>query len=208
MKAYQSDSVKNLPDKYRKDSNSNNFKILEIEKYEREQGQKEINEIRQILNINNAKGASLDIYGIRVKQERGSLTDAQYLTIIKAKIMANMSNGTHPSILQAICTIMDCEPADIYIVDSETPCVVEASNLPLIGVVRSGYKPSQIVEILQNILPAGVKLKAYSFTGTFEFAGGEYELNAEKGFSEDENGLIGGFLGIASIEEEDAILPI
>ena len=45
MKFFDDDLVKNLPDAYRKDSESNNYKILQIEKYSMDEFRKTLNEI-------------------------------------------------------------------------------------------------------------------------------------------------------------------
>ena len=90
---YNENLVKNLPDAYKKTTDSNNFKILEVERLALSDVRASLQEVANILDINNAKGKTLDLYGERVGQARGLADDDKYLLMIKAKLMRNLSNG-------------------------------------------------------------------------------------------------------------------
>ena len=94
---HKDNHASNLPDAYRKDSESNHFKLLETERLENERISQRLQEINRILDLNQATGRVLDDYGQRLGQPRGKATDSQYLLMLKAKIMRNLSNGTSVS---------------------------------------------------------------------------------------------------------------
>ena len=56
-------------------------------------------------SITGAEGAQLDVLGGVVGQRRGSNTDAEYRTRIRARILVNKSSGTGPE-LQAIANLL------------------------------------------------------------------------------------------------------
>lgn len=208
MKFFDDDLVKNLPDAYRKDSESNNYKILQIEKHSMDEFRKTLNEIYESLDLNKATGQTLDLYGEMVGQPRGKSSDEQYVLLIKVKLMQNISNGTHASILKSLAMTFNCEPSQIQIVESETPCVVKAITLPLDVIVASDISTSEANKIITKLLPAGIRLESYLFEGTFEFSNSENEQDNEKGFCDVEGGTIGGYLGVTQGDESDIILPI
>ena len=204
--------VKNLPDVYKKTTDSNNFKILEVERLSLEYIRERLREIDNILDINNAKGKTLDLYGERVGQARGVAADDKYLLMIKAKIARNLSNGSYPSIISALCQTFDCEPSEIFITDGDKPCTVNVKELPLTVINKAGLTTSQTVAIIKSLLPAGVSLNSFSFEGTFEFGANEYEIGINVkgepcGFYDVEQDK-GGYLGATAGDENDIPLPI
>lgn len=200
--------VKNLPDAYKKNNESNNFKILEVERIECANLRDDLQSINEILDINNATGKTLDRYGERVGQPRGLATDAKYLLMIKAKIMRNLSNGSYQSIIDALCETFSCDPSEVYIQDEDEPCTVKLVSLPLAFIIGAGLSTSQTVAIIKSMLPVGVSLSTFLFEGTFEFADRENEQDTEKGFCDIEGGTMGGYLGATDSDLTDEILPI
>lgn len=199
--------VKNLPDAFKKSTDSNNFKILEIERVACNNLRERLQDISDILDINNAKGKTLDLYGERVGQARGQATDEKYLLMIKAKILRNISNGSYPSVVAAICETFNCEPSQVLITEDEQACSVTLAALPLEIINAAGLTTSQTVAIIKSMLPVGVTLTAFLFEGTFEFAASDNEYDEEKGFANDA-GTIGGYLGATAGDETDIPLPI
>ena len=74
----------NLPDYYAKSITSNNYKLLKSEKISVDSLSKDISDLFEMLEIDNAIGATLDKYGEMVGQPRGVATDAQYRYMISA----------------------------------------------------------------------------------------------------------------------------
>lgn len=208
MSMFNENLVKNLPDAFKKTTDSNNYKILEIERISCETLRERLRDIEEILNIDNAKGKTLDLYGERVKQYRGIATDDKYILMIKAKIMRNLTNGTYESIVNALCTTFNCEPSQVYITDGDEPCTINISALPLEVINRAGLTTAQTTAIIKAMLPVGVSVTSFLYEGTFEFSNIENEYDESKGFSDVEGGTIGGYFGVTQGDEQDIILPI
>lgn len=207
--------VKNLPDVYKKTADSNNKKILEIESIECNKLRETLQEIDNILDLNNATGKTLDLYGERVGQARGLADDGKYLLMIKAKIMRNLSNGSHESIVNAICATLNCEPSQVVLIEDDTG-TVKLMSLPLETIAKSGLTTSQFISILKSMLPIGVPLSYFNLEGTFALAETEEDMEVDgntEGLTDTEENMkietsIGGYLGTGTGDENDDTLPI
>lgn len=199
--------AKNLPDTYRKDVDSNNYKILEIERSACERLRDALRDIYGILDIDNARGKTLDMYGERVGQLRGNATDEQYIVMIKAKIMRNMANGSYNAICDAICATFGCEKSDILIEETAEPCHVNASVFPVTQINEAGFTATQAIAILQSLIPICITLDPI-LIGSFTFADGEGDFDDEKGFTDVEGGTIGGDFAVVYGSDEETVLPI
>lgn len=187
------DYAKNLPDAYLKDSDSNNYKILQIERYAIKEHIDDIYEIFDILDLDNAYGKTLDYYGDRVGQSRGSASDAEYITLIKAKIVRNLGNGTYGSVTNCLAITFNCEPSEIQITETDEACRVQIINLPYAIIASSGMTDSDIYTLVKSLLPICIRLDDISFDGSFEFSDSETEYNEEKGFADDAQSIGGCF---------------
>lgn len=107
----------NLPDVFAKDPNSNNYKILEIVRRESVILRGRSAFVESILDISNASGKTLDLYGERVGQKRGLATDDQYRVLILARILRNLSNGSYNSVVKCLSMIFNCDPSEIHFED-------------------------------------------------------------------------------------------
>lgn len=198
--------VQNLPDAYAK-AGSNNEKILEIEKDAMTRLRDNIAAINNILDIENAYGQTLDLYGEMLGQARGAATDEQYRVMLRAKIIRNYSNADHDSVVYAICAAFGCDPNEILLTESANePCVVNLENLPFTKLNSSNIDVGTAIQIIKRLMPAGVNLESMNFSGTFEFSGETLTYDAEKGFG-DVDQTIGGYLGLAS-DGKDCTLPV
>lgn len=195
----------NLPDAYRKDSGSNNYKILAVEKSEMDRIRQNHAALLDSLDLDKAAGHTLDLYGEMVGQERGAATDEQYRVMLKAKIRRNLANGDFNSILNAISATFGCQPSEISLVEEDQPCSVRIDSLPFEALNASNIDAHTAVQIIGRLMPVGVKLDSLNFSGTFEFGGSEMEYDAEKGFADQEQ-TIGGYLGYVSTGE--VLLPV
>lgn len=189
--------VKNLPDAFCKSTESNNYKLLELERLTVEDYRQTLQELFDVIKLENAHGKVLDMYGETVGQLRGKATDEQYILMIKAKLMHNLSNGSYPSVLDSLCTTFDCEPKDVYIEESDAPCTVNVIRLPLEAIVKADISPENTTKLIKSLLPVGVNLQSYLYEGTFTFSDDENEYSPNEGFCDTEGGAIGGYLGIA-----------
>lgn len=203
--------VKNLPDCYKKNSDSNNYKILNIERLPIVKLKNDSQEVYNSLDIQQAKGKTLDLYGDMAGQARGVATDEQYILMILSKMMRNLSTGDYASVIKAIYTTFSCDPAEVLIIEKDDPATVELVVLPLRVINRAGLTTRQTVELIKHLMPAGVKLESFLFEGTFEFCETEDEMSIDgdtKGFCDIEGGTLGGYLGITYGEDDEPILPI
>mgnify|MGYP003305311374 CR=1 FL=1 len=212
MKHYNAENhAKNLPDVYKKTPNSNNYKILEIGRLSKLNLRSDLKDIDDILSLDNATGKTLDLYGERLGQKRGKASDAQYLIMLKAKIMRNMSNGSYNSIIKAVCETFSCSPSEIIVEEAETPCTIKTLSVPISIINKAGLSSSQAHQIIRSLLPIGIRLDEYLLEGTFCFAENEDEYDEAAGFAFEENAGaadVGGYLGATGSDSNEEVLPI
>lgn len=209
------------PEKLRiqKDS-SNNYRLLLLERCSvnglfntkgalaKNGLQIDIKAVDDVLDIENATGKTLDLYGEMVNQARGQADDAKYRLMIKSKVASNSVTGTHKSIVDAICLTFNCKPSQVSLREIKgKPCSVELADMPLGAIVEADLSPSQALAMIQRLLPTGIKIDSFALTGTFEFSSEESELNQNTGFADD-NSTYGGYFGLMTGEENDVVLPI
>jgi hypothetical protein len=198
----------NLPDSYAKDEDSNNYKLLMLCKTAVEIFESAVLDVFKILDIDEATGSTLDLYGERVGQARGTMSDDLYLLMIKARIMRNLNNGSYPSILKSLCMTFSCDAEDVYIGESDEPCRLNNIKLPLDVINSVNMTATQVVEIIKTLLPICITIDEINLAGTFEFSDNENDYNENSGFCDVEDGTIGGYLGYISGDANEPVLPI
>ena len=188
--------IDNLPDAYDKSADSNNSKILKLNKSTTDITDRVIDSIFGALNLNNASGRALDdIWSGRLNLERGSLTDEQYKIRLRTKMMQNIANGSFPDLIEALAYALQCEKSDIHIVESDEPNKVIVKDIPLALLLQADFTTDQVLALINSLLAVNVTVSEYGFTGTFEFGETENEYDEEKGFA-DMSQTIGGYLGV------------
>ncbi len=188
--------IDNLPDAYDKSADSNNSKILKLNKSTTDIMDRVIDSIFGVLNLNNASGRALDdIWSGRLNLERGSLTDEQYKIRLRTKMMQNIANGSFPDLIEALAYALQCEKSDIHIVESDIPNKVIVKEIPLALLLQADFTTDQVLTLINSLLAVNVTVSEYGFTGTFEFGETENEYDEEKGFA-DMSQTIGGYLGV------------
>lgn len=207
MGEWKDEHIKNLPDVFKKTKDSNNYKILEIERYAVNKFRAVLQELRDSLDLDLATGKTLDFYGELVGQDRGVANDDQYRLLIKTKIARNLSNGSYNSVIENIAKTLKCDKSEITISETDTPLVVELGGIPLDTIIKADLTAAQVTALVKSLLPVGVTLGSFLFEGTFEFAETESEYDEEKGFSDNE-GTIGGYLGMTASDGQERVLPI
>ena len=184
----------NLPDAFRKDKESNNYKLLQIEKVIYDRILDIFRDIENCLDIENCSGATLDMWGQRQQVPRGTVTDEQYLILIKANIAQSFCDGSRNGIAEALAYMLSCNTSEIKIKNGEERNTVEIMDIPFSTVVNSGFAEEQISELIQKIMPIGIKC-TINYSGTFELGETFGEQDAEKGLSDLER-TVGGYLGM------------
>jgi len=82
-----------LTDNYKKDENSNNYKLLDLGHQEHKEIMRNLRLIELWRNIDNAEGFTLDKIGKNVLELRNGRADLEYRKAIKIKIRGNLSAG-------------------------------------------------------------------------------------------------------------------
>ena len=193
----------NLPDAYKKTKTSNNYKILEIERRESEFLRELLAAIENILDINNATGETLNLYGERFGVKRGLAEDDQYRASIMAQIMRQLSNGSYNSVVDCLSRIFNCDPSEIHFVDEESMCTISLETLPVDKIKEAGFTQKQAWETIKTMIPVCISLNDYYVPSTFEFAADENTFNERKGFTDVEGGTVGGFFGYIFASENE-----
>lgn len=187
--------VKNLPDVYSKNADSNNAKILQIEKSAQDGLLESIAVVSDSLDLDKATGHTLDLYGEMIGQNRGRATDEQYRVLLKAQIVRNLTNTDFNGIINAICATFGCKPSEVLLVEVEGSTAVRIDNLPFDVLNNSNIEFDTAIQIIEKLMPVGVRLESLNFTGTFEFGSTVMEYDEEKGFA-DVAQSVGGFFGM------------
>ena len=189
--------VRNLPDVYNKMPDSNNARLLDIERLAVDGLEADIEAVLESLDIEKASGKTLDYYGEMVGQSRGMAQDGQYRVLIKSKILQNFSVGTFPSVLKALYLAFDCAPSEFAIVETNDPCTVRVEKMPFDIATKTGISQEEVVSIIKALIPVGVYVEPVNFEGTFELSASESDMGTEEtvGLTDAEGGLVGGELG-------------
>lgn len=189
-----------LPDAFRKDVSSNNAKILEINRSTIEDFKKDTADVVTMLDIWQATGATLDLYGDMLSQPRGNADDNRYRYKLMMKVAQYLSKGDYNSCISAILNALDISSGEVEMIEHESKPAVKFVKFPIEILYKTGFKSTEMYELIKSLLPAGVELIIDWFDGTFELAAEENEFDNAKGMA-DNAGTIGGLLGLAYKED-------
>ena len=195
-------NAKLLPDAYRQDGNHK--KMLELNERARDVFDEATEKELESLDIDKATGPTLDKIGEMVSQKRGGLEDEPYRFMIRFRIAKYLSKGDYNSIMPLIKFMLKSEDGDFVMRDAGN-ATVEITSFPLYAMIAAGFTAEQVLQLVEELLPAGVGINASNFDGTFELCAiGDDKTDAEwKGFadSDDEELTDGGTLGLLMIKE-------
>ena len=199
------DYIRALPDSYDKDPKSNNYKLLLLEHDLVHGFRKDIDVLQDTLDVYNATGKTLDLYGSIYGQVRGKATDEQFRYVILQKAMQCISGTDTNSIIEALSAILRAPKSEFGVSETENPCEVKVTSLPYSILQSAGLTASQMYSLFSGLLPVGVRLAPIELEGTFEFDSKSDIYDEEKGFGNVEQS-IGGYLG--HLGDDDIDLPI
>lgn len=209
---YQDRMIERFPDAYLKSKTSNNYKLLMVVGPELDELSKLMGDMLLAIDIDKAFGKTLDKIATNVGQTRGRVNDAVLRTLIKAKIAADMSEGTIATILDVVGFIIGDEQNRSQIIemfndiDNPEPAAFTIVA-PIDNIFISGLTLNQFISLIQKIKSAGVRIIA-DLQGTFEFGEiSEYGPEFEFGFADEEQ-TVGGTLGILYEPDKEDPLPI
>lgn len=206
-------SAYKLPDSYRKDKDSNNYKLLELTGQQANDLKKDFRAIYDCLDLDTVTGRTLDLYGLMLDQKRGLLNDTQYRYILYTAIGRNIGQGTYDSVMDIIVRMFNTEHGQVTLDDFELsevdkPCKVRLTRFPLFVLINAGFSSKQAVQMMESLLPICVTIEADNFEGTFEFSDVDDEYDENRGFGNIEQ-TIGGYVGLfLGDDEKIPVLPI
>ena len=189
-----------LPDAYSKGIESDNYKLLLLEQLFVQELRDDVQALDEVLDIHNATGKTLDLYGRTYKQARGALTDEQYRYSILQRVTRNMAQGDYNSIVNALSVAFGVPVTQIKFVETDKSAEVEMQSLPYSVLLEAGITVGQLRNIVLNILPAGIGLAPLNLEGSFEFGGAAMTYDEEKGFGNIEQ-TIGGYFGYLATDD-------
>ena len=155
--------IENLPDSFAKDTDSNNYKLLQIKTHTTSKLLSDLKLMSDMLNMDNAFGYTLDNwYGKRVNLKRGAATDTQYLIQLKAKIMQNTSDGSFPKLVEALAYMFQCSENEILLASSETENAIRIKGIPLKNIEDAHFTTNQLLKLIRCLLAINVKVSEYN----------------------------------------------
>lgn len=159
-------SVKQLvslfTDHFRKDEESNTYKLMQLFSDELQLLEETNNRIIEWRNIDNAEGKQLDLIGQNVVQPRGTATDEVYRIMLKTKIARNLADGTLNGLITAIAYVLGVEKQRVKVVELwellNEPAAMAIEEIPLQTIHDANITTDQFEEILTSLVAGGVKL--------------------------------------------------
>ncbi|WP_100488546.1 hypothetical protein [Sporolactobacillus pectinivorans] len=201
------DWISKLTDRYIKDPKSNIGKVLTIISDEVDTLSDTISTVESWRDLQQAKGTTLDLIGADFSQPRGQMPDEIYRSIIIAKIVQGQSDGTYNKMITAIAKTLSCDLTDIVIQADSAPAAIIVQRAPLTALNSIGLSINQFIQIVEQVVSAGVSITSINLEGTFGFASGTSLETSIDGFA-DLAQTTGGIFGGLFAPEDDYKLPI
>ena len=154
-------NVKRLPDAYLKrnadGTPSNHAKMLELNELQRDEFKEAMKQVLESLDIDIATGATLDKFGETINQKRGSLNDEQYRIMLRFKIAKLLNKGDYNSLMTLACFLLECQYGELVVQDVGN-ATIEIVSLPLAVLLEAGFTFSQVIDMIKDLIPCGVKI--------------------------------------------------
>lgn len=152
-----------LPDCYRKDPDGNHYKILQLNELAVSELRQDIEAVQAVLELKNATGKTLDLYGAMLDQLRGTLNDEQYRYMLLARIGRNHVKGDYQSVINALVAMFRNETGKIRANDFEfeedvQSCRVKITKYPEIILSDTDLTFLQMARMVKALLPVCVGL--------------------------------------------------
>lgn len=154
------DYISALPDCYAKHPESNNYKLLRLEYESVKALYEDIEAVWKVLDIWNATGQTLDMYGEIYEKPRGAMTDEQYRYSITQQAAITLMGSDHASVVGAIASALGVDKSEVQIQDAEVSAFVDA--LILYDKLRKdGMTAEEARKFVVALLPSGVGLNNF-----------------------------------------------
>jgi len=190
--------IRRLPDTYAKEKSSRLFRLFRVIAAEFAQVREALQTTERNRDIDQASGATLDMLGANVGQDRGQVSDYTYRGLIKGRIARNLSSGDVDDIKQIVSVMLSIPVSEVTVTPlwrriEQEPAAVEIAA-PLNALAQYQLPPERWAQIMQLIVAAGVRA-AVLLRGTFRFSRFPDQVEyGEHGFS-DVDRTTGGTLG-------------
>lgn len=201
-----------LPSGYNKAPESVNERLLALPGMALIEASVDLQAVADAADLEKATGQTLDLFGRELRVARGALDDTQYRFLIKSRAARNFVGGDIESVTRGVLGMFGAKPGEVELTDDpEDSGVAWVRRLPFAILQKAGFTGKQAVQIVQELLPAGVRLLADNFEGSFAFAQVENEYTKEQGFADHDDPKVqtmGGFLGFVLGDDTAAGLPL
>ena len=193
---------------YDKRPESNVSKVISIISDELTELKDLYNKIEEYNDVDKAEGVALDTIGANIGQYRGEVRDEVYRALIKTKILRNRSDGTLNDMVKVLAIALDIDPAEIIMREDEQSALpnINVLTVPIDALNRRGMTASQLGQLVNSMVVAGVKMEGIVYGGTFEYTD-ELENDVSLGYS-DVNMNNGGALGDVYAPSDEDRFPI
>ena len=156
--------TKKLPDAYRKDTDSNNYKLMQLCNLLNTDFSADVRSIFHSRDIHNATGKTLDKYGEMIGQSRNGATDEQYRFLILYKISRLKAESDCNSVILSLSQMFNAEHGVISI--SEYSSGVQINGITIEMAESTGFTMTEIENMVSDLLPIGVSGGRTVFSGT------------------------------------------
>ena len=99
--------MERITDNYNKEDGSNVHKFWQLVAEALQEDEQLYFDMLDSLDVDKARGLSLDRIGQKVGQTRGALTDDVYLVMVKSKIKRTLSDGSLDTIIDILSFLLD-----------------------------------------------------------------------------------------------------
>lgn len=169
-------SVKQLvslfTDHFRKDEESNTYKLMQLFSEELQLLEETNNRIIEWRNIDKAEGKQLDLIGQNVVQPRGTATDEVYRIVLKTKVAQNLADGTLNGLIRAIAYVLQVDKKEIQVREMwsilNMPAALAIEAIPIDKITAANLTNDEFENILQSLVAGGIKLMLMA-SGSKEF---------------------------------------
>lgn len=120
-------------------------------------------DLHEAFDLDTAEGAALDFLGLFVGEGRDDLSDALYRNAVRARVLANNTDGT----MERLNSIIELLEPTIVSVSRDTPPA--ALLVRWSGGVGTTYTAKKVFGFLRDAKPAGVQLQAILNPGVTGF---------------------------------------
>ena len=160
--------AKNLSDAYRKDKDSNLYKLLQLANLLYVDLEADLNCINASRDLFYATDATLDRYAEMFGVKRGSSNDEQLRTKILNAIVINYGSPDCNSVIKNIALMFNETAENISIAENASESAVIVNGLTIEQLEANGYTSSEAAEFIRKMLPIGVNLERTLFAGSLE----------------------------------------